>query len=312
MTSTRSTAFVINGGAGRVLCSIPAFEKFHEENPDDDFIIVCEGGTEFYKGHPILDDRAYDHWNKNLFKDKIKDKSVVVTEPYHVWEYYNQQCSLAQAFDIQINNKGIRDLPSPRIELSSDEKAFGENLIREVKERLNVEKVVVFQPFGRGIQDINGTLVDPSGRSFHLDNVISLIKKFHANNWGVILFSEIMLDAKQAGIKKEVAHPENTNLRVWTSIVETADLFVGCDSVGQHLSHAKNTPTIAVLGATFPINVSYQETETFKVMDLGEDERRYSPIRIVVDESVDRHNEKLMWMTSEIEDYIIETAQKII
>ena len=30
--STRNTAIFINGGAGRVVCSIPALEKFHEEN----------------------------------------------------------------------------------------------------------------------------------------------------------------------------------------------------------------------------------------------------------------------------------------
>ena len=37
---TRHTAFFINGGAGRVVCSIPALEKFAEENPDNNFIIV--------------------------------------------------------------------------------------------------------------------------------------------------------------------------------------------------------------------------------------------------------------------------------
>ena len=58
---TRSTAFFINGGAGRVICSLPAFELYEKENPDDDFIIVCEGGMDFYKGHPTLHNRAYDH-----------------------------------------------------------------------------------------------------------------------------------------------------------------------------------------------------------------------------------------------------------
>ncbi len=51
-------AFFINGGAGRVLCSIPAFEKYEEESGDEDFIIVCEGGMELYKGHPTLHKRA--------------------------------------------------------------------------------------------------------------------------------------------------------------------------------------------------------------------------------------------------------------
>ena len=52
---TRSKAFFINGGAGRMICSIPAFEKYEEESGDKDFIIVCEGGTDVYKGHPKLD-----------------------------------------------------------------------------------------------------------------------------------------------------------------------------------------------------------------------------------------------------------------
>ena len=38
----------MNGGAGRVIASIPAFEKLYEK--DKDFIIVCEGGMDFYKG----------------------------------------------------------------------------------------------------------------------------------------------------------------------------------------------------------------------------------------------------------------------
>ena len=61
----------MNGGAGRVIASIPAFEKLLEK--DEDFIIVCEGGTDFYKGHPTLHERAYDNWHKNLFRDYVKD-----------------------------------------------------------------------------------------------------------------------------------------------------------------------------------------------------------------------------------------------
>ena len=87
--SKRSTAFFINGGAGRVITSIPALEKFHEENPDDDFVIVCEGGTDFFKGHPTLYRKTYDVWHKNLFEDKLKDRICKTPEPYRVFEYYN-------------------------------------------------------------------------------------------------------------------------------------------------------------------------------------------------------------------------------
>ena len=76
----RAKAFFINGGAGRVICSIPALEKYAEETSKD-FIIVCEGGTDIYKGHPLLHERAYDHWHKNLFEDKLINMDLVSPEP---------------------------------------------------------------------------------------------------------------------------------------------------------------------------------------------------------------------------------------
>jgi hypothetical protein len=311
MSEQRSKAFFINGGAGRVLCSIPAFEKYAEDSGDKDFIIVCEGGTELYKGHPILDARSYDHWHKNIFKDKLKNMDLVSPEPYRVWEYYNQKCSLAQAFDIAINNAGIREIATPLLHLSRDEEIAGINVINDVKSGLKKEKIVVFQPFGRGIGDHNGILSDPSGRSFEYQTVINLIKKFQKQGWGVILMSELRLDVKKTELQEEIAQPENATLRAWAAIIQNADLFVGCDSVGQHMSYSVKTPTIAVLGSTFPINVSYQETEIFKVLDLGEGLRQYSPIRIVIDEAADRSNERLMMMTSELEDYLIDEAKKL-
>ena len=209
MSEQRSKAFFINGGAGRVLCSIPAFEKYAEDSGDKDFIIVCEGGTELYKGHPILDARSYDHWHKNIFKDKLKNMDLVSPEPYRVWEYYNQKCSLAQAFDIAINNAGIREIATPLLHLSRDEEIAGINVINDVKSGLKKEKIVVFQPFGRGIGDHNGILSDPSGRSFEYQTVINLIKKFQKQGWGVILMSELRLD-----VKKTELHKKLLNLRM--------------------------------------------------------------------------------------------------
>ena len=48
----RKTAIFLNGGAGRMVSSIPAVEKYLEENPDKDPILICEGGTDVFKGHP--------------------------------------------------------------------------------------------------------------------------------------------------------------------------------------------------------------------------------------------------------------------
>lgn len=304
--ANRSKAFFINGGAGRMISSIPAFEKYLEESGDKDFIIVCEGGTDVFKGHPDLDDRAYDVWHKGLFKDYLKNREIVTTEPYRVWEYYNQQCSIAQAFDIEINGKGIRPLPRPTLKLSKDELLMGRQIVGEVKKKLNKEKVVVFQPFGRGIEYIDETLVDRTARSFELKDVKSVIKKLQNKDYGVILMSEFKVDFSDAKLKDEVASPENVPPRVWAAIIKFADHFLGCDSLGQHLAYCVETKSTVVTGSTFPINVSYPDCEYFDILDMGEVSRIYSPIRILPDERVDRQNENIMSMTDEITTLIVD------
>ena len=307
----RSKAFFINGGAGRVICSIPALEKYHEENPEDDFIIVCEGGMELYKGHPVLYSRAYDNWHKNLFEEKLINMDLVTPEPYRVWEYFNQQCNLSQAFDIEINNKGVRDLPLPTVKLSLEEQMAGKNVIKEVKEKTGKEKTIVFQPFGRSTQVQDGYIFDASGRSFEAVHAINIVKKLQKQGYAVIFMSEFGIEFQKYGLPDVVASPQNISLRQWAGIINEADCFLGCDSVGQHISHTFSRPTIAVLGSTFQENVSYPNTETFEVLDMGEGRRKYSPIRITFDEVADRTNEGIMAMNEKIEDFIVENVEKI-
>lgn len=303
--SDRSKAFFINGGAGRVVCSIPAFEKYQEESGDKDFIIVCEGGTELYKGHPTLDKRTFDIWHKNLFEDQLKHRDIVSLEPYRRWEYYNQQCNLSQAFDIEMNGQGVRNLPRPAIYLSKDELLAGRKVVSEVKEKLKKDKVIVLQPFGRGIEYIDETLIDRSGRSFELKDVKKLVKKLQEEGYGIIMMSEFKVDFSDAKLKDEVAVPEGLNLRHWAALIKFADYFLGCDSVGQHLSYSMEIPSTVITGSTFPVNITYPECSEFDVLDMGELHREYSPIRITVDERVDRNNENLMSMTDEILNLVI-------
>jgi ADP-heptose:LPS heptosyltransferase len=103
--------------------------------------------------------------------------------------------------------------------------------------------------------------------------------------------------------------PEGLSLRQWAGMIKFCDHFLGCDSVGQHLAYAVGTPTTAVIGATFPINVSYPDAEGINIIDLGMNDRLYDPIRITQDETVNRHNEKLMQMDEAIQDYIISVVK---
>ena len=305
----RSKAFFINGGAGRMLCSIPAFEKYEQESGDKDFIIVCEGGTDVFKGHPTLDARTYDVWHKNLFVEKLKDRDIYTIEPYRVWEYYNQLCSISQAIDIELNKQGIRELPKPTLRLSKDELISGRQLIAEVKKKLKKEKVIVLQPFGRGIEYLDESFVDRTARSIEYKDVKKLISKLQEKGFAVIMMSEIKLDLTQEKtIKEEIAFPENISIRQWAAVIKYADHFLGCDSLGQHLAYAMDKPATVVFGSTYPINVSYPNVKNFNILDMGEELREYSPIRITMDERIDRKHENLMSMTPEIVDYVIDAV----
>ena len=305
----RNTAFFVNGGAGRVLSSVPAFERYEEENPTDDFIIVCEGGMEMFAGHPTLHARCFDNWHKGLFKDKIKDRNCVSLEPYRVWEYYNQKANLSQAFDIEMSGKGVRDMKPPRVHLASGEVAEGRAMVKEVKEHTAKQRVVVFQPYGRSTQPIGDNLVDSGGRSFHPDDVVKIVKKLQAK-YGVIVMSEFPADFQAMGCPDKVAQPEQAPLRMWSSIIQAADVFLGCDSVGQHMAYALETPAVVCVGATYPENVSYQDNNKFQVLDVAPDRRMYDPIRISMEDEIGRQNDGIMKLDDKAISEIIKEIDK--
>lgn len=303
-----STAFIINGGAGRVLCSIPALEQYHEDNPEDDFIILVDSFAELYSGHPVLDRRNYPMHHKNVFVDKIKSRSVYSPEPYHIHEYYNQQCNIAQAFDISINNAGVRELPRPSVYLSKAEQYGAAELIKNIKSTLGNKKVVVFQPFGRG-SNLTPNMVtsDSYGKSFTMEDAVKLADLL-TEDYIVLLMAEVVLDLKQYGCKRDVPFFENFSLRQWMALINAADYFVGCDSVGQHMAYAFNKPATVVLGSTFKENVTYPEDPKFTILDFDENNKEYSPIRICHDDTADRVNERLMQLT---EDNLKQIAQSV-
>ena len=303
----RSKVFFINGGAGRVVASIPALEKYAETH--DDFIIVCEGGMNFYRGHPVLHKHAYDNWHKGLFEDKIKDRDCVTPEPYRQWHYYNQKCSLSQAFDIEINGLDEpRELPAPNITLAKGEGIQGMQLVDEAINTTGKEKVIVIQPFGRGIMDTGGYMFDPTSRSFNLSDISTIINNLK-KDYCVIVMSEFPFQTEEGESKDAYIVPNIEDIRIWASIIDRADHFLGCDSVGQHIAKAVGSTVTAVIGSTYPINISYPNDPKFDIIDLGEDRRTFSPIRLTMEDYQDIQNDECMSMTEKDISAVIKSCR---
>tara|TARA_B100000287_G_scaffold140538_1_gene132383 strand:+ start:3731 stop:4756 length:1026 start_codon:yes stop_codon:yes gene_type:complete len=304
----RSKVFFINGGAGRVIASIPALEKYAETH--DDFVIVAEGGMNFFKGHPVLDKFAYDHWHKNLFEDKIKHRDCMTPEPYRRWHYYNQKCNIAQAYDMEINGLDEpRELDVPKIKLSKTEAINAINLVEQVKAKTKKDKVIVVQPFGRGAEVQGEYIIDQSSRSFHQREIVEIINNLR-KDYAVIIMSEFQFVVDPPDSNQIPCAWPQADIRVWAGIIECADHFLGCDSVGQHIAKSVGTTVTTVIGATFPENISYPDDPNFDIIDIGKGKRVFQPIRLTAEDYQDMMNDECMKMSGENVKEVITSCRK--
>ena len=306
---SKKKAFFINGGAGRVLCAIPALE-YYKQNTDESVVIVAEGWHELFFASAILRENVYPVGHKNLFQHQLKDREIVSPEPYRLNAYFNQQCNMIQAFDMLINGntEEIPKTKSMELSISRNDQAFGYNTIKQIKQSVGKEKAVVFQPLGSGAK-INGEfLIDESGRSIELNDIITMVKEL-AKHYAVIMMTNVQIPAQEA---MGAAIPQ-ANLLQWMGIIKSCDYFLGCDSMGQHYAHALGKPATVIIGSTFPENISYTNTKNFTIIDNGKDKGRiYNPFRITMDWDSERANEDSMVMIEkQVKDVIKTVTNKL-
>jgi|TARA_B110000285_G_scaffold156654_1_gene174805 hypothetical protein len=286
-------AFFINGGAGRVLCSIPALE-YYKEHTDPDVIIVVEAWQELFLS-TSLRKNVYSGSAGDLF-NLLKDKEIVSPEPYRLNAYYNQRVNLIQAFDMLIN--GVDDTVEGKpinLDLGKSDQVFGYNLVNQVKQQMKKEKTIVFQPFGSGAKMEGNFIWDTSGRSFELKDIFRTVEEL-SKDYAIILMTQIKIPSDQP---MGAAIPDNATLLQWMGIVNAADYFLGCDSMGQHYAHALGKPATVVIGGTFPENISYPNNKDFTIIDNAKETRTYQPYRITGDPVSERDNEDNMILTDE-------------
>lgn len=286
-------AFIIDGGAGRVIASIPALIKYVKKNPDVDVTFFLAGWDTIAWGIPELHKISFSLEIKGIFESKIKQlDSLVSPEPYRLPNYYNQKCSLAEAFDEIINETTDHsDLGIPKLVLNKLEEKQAATIISQVKFQQQKQKTIIIQPFGRSAQRVDEKdIIDDSSRSIEPQVYLKLIKKL-STKYNLIFFGEknFQVPGDTFTFKPEIA-----DLRAWAALIEASDYFVGCDSVGQHIARAFNKPGTVIIGSTYAINTTYPKH--FNIFEKTNIQKTYSPIRISQFEShlADRYNDRCM------------------
>jgi len=298
-------AFFINGGAGRVLCAIPPLEHY-KENVDPSVVIVAEAWTDLFLSSPSLRDNVYPFGHKGLFKDKLIDRELIAPEPYRLNAYFNQKVNLIQAFDMLINDN-LEEIPETKkfnLDIARHDQAFGYNYVSQVKSQTGKDKVIVFQPLGSGAQKDGDFLIDSSGRSFELKDIVNICQDL-SKDYAVILMTNVPIPVNTP---MGAAVPD-AGLLQWMGIVNACDYFLGCDSMGQHYAHALGKPATVVIGSTFPQNISYPDNPDFTIIDNGKSKREYNPFRVTHDLALERGNEDLMVLDDKTVKEIISSVR---
>lgn len=284
------TIFYIDGGAGRVLTAIPALLKYAKLNPDGDWAVLVPAWDYLYWGIPELQDRTYGIDTKGLFDNVIKSADRIITpEPYRCPAYFNQEISLSQAFDREINNTmDHSDLGQPVLVLNKAEQTIAKNTIADLKNIQKRQKTIIFQPYGRGAKIEREEIIDEESRSLDPKSYLFLCRKL-AQRYNMIFFGEPQFQQKD----DKFAANYTCDLRQWAALIQEADYFLGVDSVGQHMARALGKPGTVLIGSTFAVNTTYPGY--FNIIEKP-GVKKYSPIRITGLDSVlaNRLNENTM------------------
>ena len=272
----KSTTFLLSGGAGRIICAIPALEKYQKLNPNDDFKILIHGWESLLWSHPTLQKRTFSLMQKGHF-DSVKNTNIVAPEPYYVYGYYNQTLSMAEAFDEIINNTTDHsDLPDPKLYINEYEKLKIRETINAYKMQTGKKKVLVFQPYGSATEIVNGTVIDYTNRSLRQEDYYNIVRQL-SHDFLIVYFGDNRFKHPQDFTAISMDH--SPDLRIWMALIAESDYFLGVDSVGQHMARALDKKGLVIMGSTFEKNISYPDY--FKFYRNKNKNPTYVPIRLL-------------------------------
>lgn len=304
-----NTTFIISGGAGRVVSSIPALEKYHRLNPHDDFKVLVHGWHQLFWSHPVLQNKTYEANQKGTFELHIKENKAVFPEPYHSYNFYNQKKNLIETFDEIINQTEDHSDLSKKPNLYTSEFEFKQTqqIFNEIRNQNDNKKIIIFQPFGSGCKLVNGYPFDNTFRSL---SPIHYVKISNALKDKAVIIYASAKELKPNDDQNIDISQWNPYFRVLPGFIQQSDYFIGCDSVGQHVARAFDKPGTVIMGATNDINFSYPGH--FKVVRKDDRTPLYNPWRLSDGdvEFIDRMNEGITDFTDQEVDELIDLIRQ--
>jgi hypothetical protein len=243
----------IDGGAGRCLCATRALENLYATTGEK--VTIITAWPEVFLNAPYINKLYNLNQVPYLFDDIVKHGEFINPEPYHNFHYYNQRHNLAQSFDFLINGE-VSISPKPTIYLSRDEIAFGQDIVKQVKQASGKTKVVALQGFGAGAKVLEtGELVDESNRSLNRTTMDIILNR---QDCVYVNLSHIPMNHPNIWSQPEL------NIRRIMAIASACDIAVTIDSLLSHIVCALDKPTLLLLGPTFKENVGYTHIKTIQ------------------------------------------------
>lgn len=301
-------AFMINGGAGRVIACIPALRKFAKNNPDCDWRILMPAWEDLLYGDDVLQPRVFNINQKGIFDSVMRHYEIINPEPYFNHAYINQQASLAEAFDKIINRTDDHsDLDYHTLTITEREREYVDSLLTEHRSKNGNKKLIVVQPFGSSATVMNMKIVDDSARSLKHTTYLDIVQRL-SKHYDIAFFGAANIAVPNDNVTMKF-FDLNADLRFYSALISHSDYFLGIDSVGQHMARAFDKPGLVIMGGTFERNVSYPEHFRFY---RNAHRPVYCPIRLSDTESTfaNNLNQKTMLFSDRDVDQIVDIVRK--
>ena len=158
----------------------------------------------------------------------IKNSKRWFPEPYYHQGYIDGKSHLVDAFadllEVKISNR------IPTLNVWSKERLSVEKIVNNS----NGKKLIIFQPYGTGMQGVGNAPKDIGGRSLNVDDYLRIASNL-SQQYNVVFMGEKQFEHPADNFTLKISE-FNPDIRFLIALIEQSDYFVGVDSVGQHIA----------------------------------------------------------------------------